>query len=133
MSEGGYSSSVGSGFDDIRSAYVDRSALRYLETDVAHLERAAVQRLRAREVHVTQGAVALAVGDSVIIRQSNAGIVVGKSVAADQLHTAILVSPVVRGDVHTVVDLRTAVAVGFGMGLARALIYAIRLIGRRLF
>ena len=131
MSEGGYSGSVGSGFDDVRSAYVDRSALRYLETDVAHLERAAVQRLRAREVHVTQGAVALAVADAVTIKQSNAGVVVGKSVAADQLHTAVLLSPVVRGDVSTVVDLKTAVAVGFGMGLARALIYGVRLLGRR--
>jgi len=125
-----YNGHVGSGFDDARSAYVDRSALRYLETDVAHLERAAVQRLRAREVTVTQGVVGAVIADTVTVRQSRAGIIAGRSVAADEVHAAVLLAPVVRGDVHAFMDLRTAIGIGFGMALGKALITSLRLLFR---
>ncbi|MFQ5382272.1 MAG: hypothetical protein ACE5EF_11745 [Dehalococcoidia bacterium] len=114
---------------DIR---VETGAFREFDVDVARLEKAAVQRLHAREVHFSRSAVALAIADTATIRESNAAVLASRSVAADQVRTAILVAPVVRGEVHSLIDLRTAVGIGLGMGLAKALIGGVRALGRRL-
>ena len=112
-------------------AEVTNSAIRYLDADQARLERAAAQRVRANQVEVVNGAVGIATFDQGTIRQSNAGIVIGRSVALDEVHVGILVSPVVRGDVHTWLDLRSAVAIGVGMVLGKAAIAAVRALARR--
>jgi hypothetical protein len=116
----------------VTSATIDRSAVRFLETDEAQLERAAVQRLRAGQAHFTNSAIAFARFEQGTLRQSNAAIVVARSVACDEVHTAILASPVVRGDVHTWLDLRSAVAIGFGMVLGKAAIAGVRALVRRI-
>lgn len=110
---------------------VDRSAVRFLEAEQVDLDRAAVQRLRATQANITQGAVAMASMDQGTLRQSNAGIVVARSVACDEVHVGILASPVVRGDVHTWLDLRSAVAIGVGMVLGKAAIAGVRALARR--
>lgn len=97
---------------------VERSAVRSLQADHASFDRSVVGSAR-----VQYGT----------IRQSNSGIVVGRSLACDQVRAGILVSPVVRGEVHTWLDLRTAVAIGFGMALGQALIAMLRALGRRAF
>ncbi|MBA4179271.1 MAG: hypothetical protein C0506_01655 [Anaerolinea sp.] len=112
-------------------AEVTRSAVRFLDADQARLERAAVQRLRANQVEISNGAVGFARFEQGTIRQSNAGIVVARSVALDEVHVGILAAPVVRGDVHTWLDLRSAVAIGFGMVLGKAAIAAARALARR--
>lgn len=112
-------------------AEVTNSAIRYLDADQARLERAAAQRVRANQVEVVNGVVGIATFDQGTIRQSNAGIVIGRSVALDEVHVGILVSPVVRGDVHTWLDLRSAVAIGVGMVLGKAAIAAVRALARR--
>lgn len=112
-------------------AEVVNSAVRLLDADQAHLERAAVQRLRANQVDVSNSAVGIAHVEQGTIRQSNAGIVIARSVALDEVHVGILASPVVRGDVHTWLDLRSAVAIGVGMVLGKAAIAAVRALGRR--
>lgn len=112
-------------------AEVTNSAVRYLDADQARLERAAAHRVRANQVEVANSAVAFANFDQGTIRQSNAGIVIGRSVALDEVHVGILASPVVRGDVHTWLDLRSAVAIGVGMVLGKAAIAAVRALARR--
>jgi len=52
-------------------------------------------------------------------------------VAVDEVHTGILISPVVRGDVHTWLDMRSAVAIGFGMVLGKAVLAGVRALVRR--
>jgi hypothetical protein len=102
------------------------------EGDIAHLERAAVQRFRANQATVNRSAIGVASIQRATLRQSAAGIVVGRSVAADQVKAGILVSPVVRGEVHTWLDMRSAVAIGLGMALGRALLAVARVAVRKL-
>ena len=95
------------------------------------LDRSAVRSVHADEVELTRSAVAFAKFESGTIRQGTAGIVIGRSVAMDEVKTGILISPVVRGDVHTLLDMRSAVAIGFGMVLGRALLGGGRALVRR--
>jgi hypothetical protein len=90
------------------------------------LDRSAIRRVQADEVDITKSAVGLASFDRGTIRQSSAGAVIGRSVAMDEVKTGILLSPVVRGDVHTLLDMRSAVAIGFGMVLGKVFLAAIR-------
>ena len=112
-------------------AEVTNSAVRYLDADQARLERAAAHRVRAKQVEVVNSVIGFGTFDQGTIRQSNAGIVIGRSVALDEVHVGILASPVVRGDVHTWLDLRSAVAIGVGMVLGKAAIAAVRALARR--
>lgn len=112
---------------------LERSAVRAVEADVVHLERAAAQRLNAREADVAHSAVAVAVIGQGTIRESTVGVVVAKSLACDDVRTFVLASPVVRGEVHTWLDLRSAVAIGAGMVLAKALLSLLRAGVRRAF
>jgi hypothetical protein len=112
-------------------ATVQRSAIGTLESDQAQLEQAAVQRLRANQASFEQSAVAIARFEQGTLRQGAAAVVVGRSIACDEVHTAILAAPVVRGDVHTWLDLRSAFAIGFGMVLGKALLAGVRALARR--
>ncbi len=111
-----------SGHIDAAHVSVGRSAVRMVDANEATLERAAVQRLRAGHATFTASNVGIASFERGTISQSNVGIVTGGSVACEDVRTLILASPVVRGDVHTLVDLRTAVALGFGMAMGKALL-----------
>ena len=95
------------------------------------LDKSAVRSVRADEVEISKSAVAYARFESGTIRQGNIGVAVGRSVALDEVHTGILISPVVRGDVHTWLDMRSAVAIGFGMVLGKALLAGVRALARK--
>ena len=95
--------------------------------DVASIERAAVQRLRSGQANIDRSLVAVSSAQRTTIRQSAAGIVVAQSLAADQVRAAVVIAPVVRGEIHALIDLRSAVAIGFGMALGRAFL---KLVGR---
>lgn len=113
------------------TAHIDRASVASLEADQATLERAAVRRLHATQATVDHSAIAIAHIEQATLRQSNAGIVMARSVACDEVRTGILVSPVVRGEVHTLLDIRSAVAIGVGVVLGRVLLGALRALGRR--
>ncbi|MBK7328340.1 MAG: hypothetical protein IPI85_04335 [Dehalococcoidia bacterium] len=95
------------------------------------LDKSAVRSIHADEIEITKSAVAFARFDHGTIRQGSAGVVIGRSVAMDEVRTGILISPVVRGDVHTWLDMRSAVAIGFGMVMGKALLAAGRALVRR--
>lgn len=95
------------------------------------LDKSAVRSVSADEMDISKSAVGVARFDSGTIRQGNAGVIIGRSVAMDEVRTGILISPVVRGDVHTLIDLRSAVAIGFGMVLGKALLAGARALARR--
>ena len=95
------------------------------------LDKSAVRSVSADEMDISKSAVGVARFDSGTIRQGSAGVVIGRSVAMDEVRTGILISPVVRGDVHTLIDLRSAVAIGFGMVLGKALLAGVRALARR--
>ncbi len=95
------------------------------------LDKSAVRSIRADEIEITKSAVGFARFDHGTIRQGSAGVVIGRSVAMDEVRTGILISPVVRGDVHTWLDMRSAGAIGFGMVMGKALLAAGRALVRR--
>jgi hypothetical protein len=113
------------------SANVDRASVRSVEADQATLERAAVRRLHAQQATVEKSAIAFARIEHATLRESNTAILIGRSVAADQSRTGILIAPIVRGEVHTLVDMRSAVAIGLGIVLGRVLLGGVRALGRR--
>lgn len=119
--------------DRLAATHVEatHAAVRSVESDTARLERAAVQRLRAGRAQVEQSSVGILQADQATLQRSNAGIVVARSLAADEVHVGLLISPVVRGEVHTLLDIRSAVAIGFGMALGRALLAVFQGLGRR--
>jgi hypothetical protein len=110
---------------------VERSAVRSVDADQVRLERAAVQRLRAGHATIERSAVGMLRMDRGTLAQSSAGVVVARSVAADETHIGVLMAPVVRGEVHTWLDMRSAVAIGLGIVLGRALLGAARAAAHR--
>ena len=121
------------GVEEISASHlhIDRSAVRSAHADIADIQRAAVQRLQATDATITSSAVGFASIQHATLHQSMAGVVIGKSVACDEVRTVILASPVVRGEVHTWLDLRSAVAIGVGIALGRALLAGAGALGRR--
>lgn len=113
---------------NINSAAAEAGQGRVEETTTTHLslDRSAIRRIEADEVDIEKSAIGVASFERGTIRQSSAGIVAGRSVAMDEVRTGILIAPVVRGDVHTLLDMRSAVAIGFGMVLGRVFLAAIR-------
>lgn len=110
---------------------LNKSAARHVEAEQAQLEQAAVSRLRAGQADITRSAIGYARVEQATLRQSKAGAVVARSVACDEIHTGILISPVVRGDVHTWLDMRSAVAIGFGMVLGKVAVAGVRALARK--
>ncbi|GIW14009.1 MAG: hypothetical protein KatS3mg062_1448 [Tepidiforma sp.] len=96
------------------------------------IERSAIRRVTAEQVEIERSAVGAAAFSRGTIRQSQAGVLIGRSVAVDQVRVGILASPVVRGDVHTLLDLRSAVAIGFGMVLGKVVVSLVRSAARKL-
>lgn len=115
---------------DAAHVSVGRDPVRVVDADSATLEHAAVRRLHAGHAAIGTSNVGFARFERGSVSQSNAGIIVGKSVACDEVRTLVLASPVVRGEVHTLVDLRTAFALGVGMALGKAVITALGKLSR---
>jgi hypothetical protein len=101
---------------------IDNDETIVVEGDVTVLQRAAVRCLHARDLNAQQSAIGVVRAGRTTLAQSSAGVVAGRSVACDEVRVGILASPVVRGEVHTLIDLRSAFAIGLGMALGRALI-----------
>lgn len=104
-----------------------------LEGSQVFVDRSAIRAVHAEQAQVERSAVGFATFEQGTIRQSSAGAVVARSVACDEVRTFVLASPVVRGEVHTFIDLRTAIAIGFGMALGKAFLSLLRLAARRVF
>lgn len=113
------------------TANVDRASVGSVEADIARLERAAVRRLHAQQATVDKSAIGIARIQQATLQQSNAAVVMSRDVACDEVHTGILVAPIVRGEVHTWLDMRSAVAIGLGIVLGRVLLAGVRALGRR--
>lgn len=114
-------------------ADVTGKRLSGLEGSQVFVDRSAIRAVRAEQATVERSAVGLASFEAGTVRQSKAGAIVARSVACDEVRTVVLASPVVRGEVHTLIDLRTAIAIGFGMALGKAFLSAVRALGRRAF
>lgn len=133
--------SDGSGHETVRgdrvewysteSADIDRSAVNSLEARDATVTRTVVNRLHAEGADIEQSVIGVAASERITMRGSTAGTVVGRSVACDEVRVGVLASPIVRGEVHTWLDLRTAAAIGVGLAFGKLLIAGVALLIRR--
>jgi hypothetical protein len=112
---------------------IAQSAVRSVDGEQVQLSRSAVRNLHATQLTAERSFIGVARVDQGTLRQSQAGVVAARSVACDQVRTFILASPVVRGEVRTLIDLRSAVAIGVGMALGRALLAGGRALARKAF
>lgn len=115
-----------------RTTEFDDGRVEEITTTRFSLDKSAVRRVEADEVDISKSFVGYARFEHGTLRQGSAGVIAGRSVAVDEVRTGILISPVVRGDVHTWLDMRSAVAIGFGMVLGKALLSTLRALARRL-
>lgn len=112
---------------DTSSDPSDGRIIRPWEDDeaVIRLERAAVRRLHGRDILVERSTVGSVTAERITVTSGTTGIIAGQSVAVDGVHVGVLIAPVVRGDVHTWLDMRSAFFVGFGIVVGRALLRAL--------
>jgi hypothetical protein len=116
---------------EVTTAEIERSAIGSIKAEEARLHLSAVRSLQAERAELSQSAVGIARLQRSTLKQSAAAIVVANGVACDEVRTGILAAPVVRGEVHTWLDLRTAVAIGVGMALGKALLGLVAQLGKR--
>ena len=107
-------------------ARVEQSAIRWIDAEEVHADRSAIQRVQATSATLDHSAAGTVSANHATIRQSTVGAVVTRSAACDEVRTGILVSPVVRGDVHTWLDMRTAVAIGIGFFAGKLILDVVR-------
>lgn len=96
------------------------------DDELVRLEKAAIRRFRATAASVERSNVVVARVDRATISQSNVAVVAARSLALDEVKSVVLAAPVVRGEVHTLVDMRSALALGFGFALGRAVLRLFR-------
>ena len=100
-----------------RFAGIRRDYAQAVQAEEVSVEQGAVALLEAEAVSMEQSAVAAMRTERATLRDSAAAVVATKSAALDGTYVGVLASPVVRGEVHTWFDLRTAFAVGLGLAV----------------
>ena len=100
-----------------RFAGIKRDYAQAVQAEEVSIEQGMVALLEADAVSMEQSAVVAVRTERATLRDSAAGVVATKSAALDGTYVGVLASPVVRGEVHTWFDLRTAFAVGLGLAV----------------
>ncbi len=112
-----------------RHGTIKRESVRQVYTEQAAIEQAAVLQLEAGTVHAGRSAIGALRAQRATVRDSAVAAMATVSAACDGARVGVLAAPVVRGEVHTWLDLRTAFAVGLGLAAGS---FALSL-ARRLF
>lgn len=102
-----------------------RAAIGDVRAHEVEIEQSAVRSVHAEEFEAEQSAVLFARAGTAEIENSAVGILVAREVEAESLTAAFVLAPVVRGNVRTLFDLRTAFAMGAGYFVARRTLRAI--------
>ena len=110
---------------------VDRSGVRQVVAGTAEIDRAGIQALHADEARIERSMVGTVRAERVTLRDSSVGAIAGRSVASDGSRAGVLAALVVRGDVQTWFDLRTAFAVGLGFATGSLALSLLRGAARR--
>ncbi len=118
---------------EVQAQYVQlgQSAVGTIDGQQVELSRSAARRVEASQFSAERSAVASASFQQGTLSQSAVGVLVAREVQCEDVRTVFLAAPVVRGNVRTLIDVRSALAIGFGMALGKVLIAGIRAGGRR--
>ena len=91
------------------------------------IEKTAVRQVAGHEIEVEESAVLLLQGDEVEVEQSAVFALAARSVEIEQSTTVFLLAQRVTGDVKTLFDWKSALALGAGWVIARRLLRLLRL------
>jgi hypothetical protein len=97
------------------------SALGLVNATEVSLSNSAAVAIRSDSV-TASGIVGLAAAENVNLRDAYSGVVVGRDVRGDRIETLVLLANRIEGDVHAVVDARSALIAGLVGGLFGGLI-----------
>ena len=100
-----------------RFAGVKRDYAQVVQAEEVSVEQGVIVQIEAKAASIEQSAVAAMRAERAIMRDSAVGALATRSAACDGAYVGVLASPVVRGEVHTWLDLRTAFAVGLGLAV----------------
>ena len=100
-----------------RFAGVRRDYAQTVQAEEVSIEQGAAGRLEAGAVSMEQSVAGALRAERATVRNSAVGALAARSAACDGAHVGVLAAPVVRGEVHTWFDLRTAFAVGLGLAV----------------
>ena len=106
---------------------VRASAVRSISAGEADIKTSAVQRVQGDDIEIERSSVAFATGGRIELEGGSALAVAGRDVQLKRVNTVFLLAPRVRGEVRTVFDWKSAVAVGAGMVLTQRLLKLLRL------
>ena len=106
---------------------VRAGAVRSVNAGEATITASAVQRVQGDAVELERSAVGIAGGLQVEVQDSSALGVAGREVRLERVRTVFLLAPRVQGEVRTVFDWKSAVAIGVGIVLTRRLLKLLRL------
>ncbi|MBI2762067.1 MAG: hypothetical protein HYX51_11655 [Chloroflexi bacterium] len=106
---------------------VRASAVRSVSGGEVDIKASVVQQVQGDDIELEDAAVALAQGGHIELHNVKALAIAGRTVEAENVRTAVLLSPRINGTVHTLVDWKSAVAVGAGIVLMHRLLKLLRL------
>lgn len=106
---------------------VRASAVRSVSGGEVEIEQSAVQDVRGEEVELEQSAAVRVTGERVEVKDSAVAAVVSRTVEAHNVRSFLLIASEIKGEVRTVFDWKSAVAVGVGIVLTRRLLKLLRI------
>ncbi len=101
---------------------VRATAVRSISAGEVDIKQSAVQRVTGDDIEIEQSSVALVTGARIELEGGSSFVVVGRDIHMKKVNTVLLLAPRVRGEVRTVFDWKSAVAVGVGVVLTRRLL-----------
>ncbi len=114
-----------------RFASINREYAQHVEAEEVSVEQAAVLQIEADSISTGETAIVALKAERATVRDSAVVGLAARSAACDGARVGVLAAPVVRGEVHTWLDLRTAFAVGLGLAVGGfAISVARELLGR---
>lgn len=100
----------------------NQSALGILNATEVSLANSGVAAIRAQSVSL-QGAVGIVIAGNVSLTDTYSGIVAGRDVQGERIETLVLFANHVNGEVHTIMDARSALIMGMVGGLFGGLVF----------
>jgi hypothetical protein len=124
-----------------QEVHLHQSGAQSIEAEKVTIQQGGAQYIQGGEVNLSQGG-ALAVrgetidlersgalmisGQEVEVSQGCAGVLVARNIKADEIRSIFIASGPIEGSVTTMLDQKSALALGAALGASLAFIYALR-------
>lgn len=106
---------------------VRASAVRSVSGGDVEIGQSAVRSVQAETAAIDNSAMMAASAGQLSVSNSRVGVLAGRTVDARSVRTLLLIAPRVRGEVRTLIDWKSALAVGAGIVVTRRLLRALHI------